>query len=237
MRLLVMRPEDDARSLAAALATMRHEAVVAPLMTIRLLHDASLPDERWQAILLTSANGARALGARRDARALISVPVIAVGEASAVAAREAGFARVESAAGDVAALADRAAKRFAPGGGPLLHVAGTAVAGDLKGDLERRGFSVTRIALYEAKPATALPEAAAAALKAGAVGGAFFHSPRTAGIFATLVRKAQAEASLAGVTAYCLSQAVANELAGLPFAAIRVSGTPDQPALLALLSD
>lgn len=237
MRLLVMRPEDDARSLAAALATMGHEAVVAPLMTIRLLRDASLPDERWQAILLTSANGARALGARREAGALISVPVIAVGEASAAAAREAGFTRVESAAGDVSALADRAAKRFAPGGGPLLHVAGSAVAGDLKGDLERRGFSVTRVVLYEAKMATALPDAAAAALKAGGVGGALFHSPRTAGTFAILLRKTQAEASLAGITAYCLSQAVADELAGLPFAAIRVAGTPDQPALLALLSD
>ncbi|HEX7775548.1 MAG TPA: uroporphyrinogen-III synthase, partial [Parvibaculum sp.] len=79
MRLLVTRPDEDAGPLAAALAAMGHEAVVAPLLTIRMLRDVALPDQRWQAILITSANGARALALRRAAVALASVPVVAVG--------------------------------------------------------------------------------------------------------------------------------------------------------------
>ncbi|HEX7775905.1 MAG TPA: uroporphyrinogen-III synthase, partial [Parvibaculum sp.] len=120
-------------------------------------------------------------------------------------------------------------------GGPLLHVAGSAVAGDLQGDLEARGFSVARVVLYAAEAATVLPEAAASALKAGRIDGALFHSPRTAASFAALVRSARLEGALSGVTAYCLSAAVAEALAGLPFAAVEAAASPDQTALLALL--
>ena len=149
--------------------------------------------------------------------------------------REAGFTQVEAAGGDVISLARLAMQRLSPGGGPLLHVAGSVVAGDLKGDLEARGFFVTRVALYDAVAASELPEAAASALKAKRIDGALFYSPRTARSFAALVRGAEAEAMLAGVTAYCLSEAVADQLAGLPFAAIRVAAAPDQQSLLALL--
>lgn len=235
MRLLVTRPDEDAEPLAALLAGLGHEAVIAPLLTIRILADAALPDERWQAILITSANGVRALTARRAAAALAGVPVLAVGEASASAARAAGFMQVEAAGGDVISLARLAMQRLSPGGGPLLHVAGSVVAGDLKGDLEWRGFSVARVALYDAVAASELPETAASALKAKRIDGALFYSPRTARSFAALVRSAKVEAMLAGVTAYCLSEAVADQLAGLPFAAIRVAAAPDQQSLLALL--
>lgn len=233
MRLLVTRPDEDAASLIAALTALGHEAVAAPLLSIRILPDVKIPDADYRALLVTSANGVRALGAHK-AR-FLSLKVFAVGEASADAVRKAGFAEVEAAEGDVLSLSALVARRLPPEGGPLLHIAGSIVAGDLKGDLEARGFSVTRAVLYDAIPVTALPDEAAVQLKTGRIDGVLLYSPRTARTFAGLVQESGVKDSLSGVTAYCLSQAVADGLNGLGFAAVRVAAGPDQLSLLRLI--
>ncbi|MCE9647996.1 MAG: uroporphyrinogen-III synthase [Parvibaculum sp.] len=235
MRLLVTRPDEDAGPLLAALAARGHEPVAAPLLTIRFLAEPAIPPAPYQALLVTSANGVRALGARKGE--LGRLKVFAVGEASAEAASEAGFAEVVSAEGDVASLVRLVAARLSPADGPLLHVAGSVVAGDLKGDLERRGFAVMRAVLYEAVAAMRLPEVARAGLAGGGIEGVLFHSPRTARTFASLAREEGLGGALSPVTAYCLSQAVAEALAGLPFAAVRVAGAPNQSSLLSLIRD
>lgn len=230
MRLLVTRPEEDAGALIAQLEALGHEAMAAPLLSIRALDDAEIPQAPYRALLVTSANGVRSLGGHKAG--LLALKVFAVGEASAEAARAAGFADVEAAGGDVVSLAALIVRRLAPEGGPLLHVGGSVVAGDLKGDLEARGFSVTRAVLYEAVTPPRLPARAADALRAGRLEGVLLYSPRTARTFAHLVRSEGVEASLSRVTAYCLSQAVAEALAGLPLAGVRVAAAPDQLSLL-----
>ncbi len=236
MRLLVTRPDEDQAALAETLDALGHQTIAAPLLAVRFLADAAIPDTPYQAILITSANGARALRRRREVARLATLPVLAVGEASAAAARVAGFADVASAEGDVEALAELALRRLEPGGGPLLHVAGSVVAGDLKTVLEGHGFSVDRVTLYEAVAAERLPIAAADALRAGAIDGALFYSPRTARSFAALVQMEGVAQTLVTVTAYCLSQAVAEALAGLPFKAVAIAPEPNQAALLGLLA-
>ena len=236
MRILVTRPEDDAGALAEALSAMGHEAVAAPLLDIRILRDEKIPDTPYQAVLITSANGARAVGARLEIARLKHVPVLAVGEASAAAARKAGFATVESAGGDASALAELALKQLEPGAGPLLHVAGSVSAGDLKGELEKKGFSVDRVTLYEAVPADVLPDAARDALKTGTVEGILFYSPRTARIFADLLRAEGLDGAIAPLSAFCLSPAVAEALQGLSFKSVRIAREPNQQALLDLLA-
>ena len=61
MRLLVTRPEPDNERTAAVLRAQGHEVVLAPLLHIEAVADADLGAPPWAAILLTSANGARAL--------------------------------------------------------------------------------------------------------------------------------------------------------------------------------
>lgn len=234
MRVLVTRPDEDAAPLVATLEERGHEVVSAPLMEVHPLADAVIPDTPYQAVLVTSANGARALGARREMARLVGARVLTVGDASAAVAREAGFGDVESAGGDVVALADLAERRLEPGAGPLLHAAGSINAGDLKSDLERRGFSVDRVALYDTRAAERLP-AAAVEFLAGPGGGVLLYSPRSAKIFARLVREAGLDGTLVAFTAYCLSAAVAEALEGLPLAGCKVAEKPNQEALLALL--
>ena len=69
MRLLVTRPEADAAALAGILAGRGHEPIMAPVMSIRFLDQAAIPSRAWQALLVTSANGARALARRPEAAA------------------------------------------------------------------------------------------------------------------------------------------------------------------------
>ena len=102
MRLLVTRPAEDAAPLAALLEEKGHEVTLEPLLTIEPVDNAVLDFEGVQALLITSANGVRAFAERNAERDL---PVLAVGDASASVARELGFTNVESATGDVAALA------------------------------------------------------------------------------------------------------------------------------------
>lgn len=183
MRLLITRPEEDSRQLAEALAALGHEVVPGPLLEIAEIADAPLDMEDVTGLLVTSANGLRAFARRIEARDL---PVWAVGDASARCARDFGFTRVESAAGDVEALAALVADRVEPGAGVLLHPAGSKVAGDLAGRLEASGHRYRRAVLYEARKATRLPGPTAEGLKAGRLDGVLFFSPRTAETFVAL---------------------------------------------------
>lgn len=228
MRVLVTRPEDDARALVATLAERGIDSIVAPLLTIRPLA-VDLDLDGVQAVLVTSANGARALG--RLARGH-DVPVLAVGPVSAQAAKSEGFADVRAAGGDVAALADLA-RNLDPGAGTLVHVAGRDTAGGLAGRLERLGFTVRRAVAYEALTASELPASAKSALEAGRIDAVLLFSPRTAATFVRLARSAGVE--LGRVDAVCLSAAVADAARALPWRAIRVALRPDTQALLDLL--
>ncbi len=235
MRLLLTRPVEDAAPLAALLREQGHEVLLAPLLEIRELAAPAPALDGVQAVLLTSANGARALARAAVDPATFSLPAFAVGEASAEAARQAGFTSVESADGDVAGLARLVVERLRPDAGALLHAAGTRLAGDLAGDLAGHGFEVRRAVLYEAATATALPEAAVTALTESRLDAVLLFSPRTAATFARLVAQAGLAAACPKLIAYCLSPAVAAKLAGLDWRRIAVARRPEQEHLLGLL--
>lgn len=232
MRALITRPQEDAEGLAHLLRRRGLEVVVEPLLRIVPRHGATVPLDGVQAVLATSANGVRALAAATPVRDL---PVLAVGDASARCARESGFATVLSAAGDADSLAELVRATLRPEDGALVHAAGTAVAGDVTGKLTAAGFRVSRVVLYEAATAEALSDSLAEELVAGKIDLALFFSPRTARTFVNLVRRHGLEACCRAVAVYCLSAAVAAELAGVEWRRLRVADQPDQPSLLAAL--
>jgi len=232
VRALVTRPRENAAPLVDALAERGIEAVVEPLIEIRAKPGLRPELGDVQAILLTSANGARAVAAATDRRDL---PVYAVGAATAGTAAAHGFADVHSAGGDVESLEALVSASLDPAGGALLHAAGSEIAGDLAGRLDAAGFTVRRAVLYEAVPADALGAAAVAALRTGAIDLALFFSPRTARTFVRLTEAAGATAECARILAFALSPAVAAALAPVSWRGIRVAARPEQAALLALV--
>ncbi|MBI1180579.1 MAG: uroporphyrinogen-III synthase [Alphaproteobacteria bacterium] len=232
-RILITRPEPDAVPLAARLDALGHTSLAEPMLEIRFLDDAPFDPAGAQALLFTSANGVRAAAARDAGRAL---PAWCVGDATAQAARAAGFARVESAGGDVAALAALARRLGDPAKGPLLHVAGTVAAGDLAGLLETGGFTVRRAVLYEAKAASRLSPPAIEALRSGTIDAIALFSPRTARTFAKLVREEGLEADCGRIDMLCLSDAVSAALDDLPHKRMLTAAEPTQDALIELIS-
>ena len=101
MRVMITRPREDAEALAGRLAEDGIESLIEPLLEIIPRAGETLDLDDVQALMLTSANGARALGRATDRRDLA---VYAVGPATAAAARAAGFTTVATAGGDVEAL-------------------------------------------------------------------------------------------------------------------------------------
>jgi len=235
LRALVTRPRAEVAALARALAARGIDAVVEPLIDIHIRSGPGPDLTGVQAVLCTSANGVRAL-ARLSAER--GIALFAVGEATAARAREEGFARVASAAsagGNVAGLARLARERLRPDAGPLLHIAGSEVAGDLAGELRRDGFVVDRAVLYEARPAAGLSAATVRAVAGGIIDFALFFSPRTAAIFARLADHAGLAAALRQVSAVSISAAADHALEGIAFRGRCIAATPDQQGLLAAL--
>jgi uroporphyrinogen-III synthase len=232
VRLLLTRPREDSEPLAARLAEMGHEALIEPLLIVRALENVAIDVAGVQAILLTSANGARALADRPVDRA---IPVLAVGDATAAAARAVGFTDIVSAGGRAEDLATLAATRLRAGNGPVLHVTGRHVAGDLAGRLEAAGFVMRRAVLYQAEAVPAFSESCKSALKSGSLDGALLFSPRTARIFAGLIVAEALDTASGRLDIYALSQAVADAVNGPAWRRILVAARPTQEDLLDLL--
>ncbi len=222
-RVAITRAAPEAERTAARVRACGAEPVLAPLITIVPCgYDTSSAGA--QALIFTSSNGVRAFPDVRGARDKL---VLAVGDATAEAARAAGFTDVRSAAGDVAALAALAKAALDPARGKLIHIGGDHLAGDLSGQLAAVGFKVERRVAYAAVAASVLPAAFAAPLDI-----VLFHSARAAEAFLAL-----GAPRAASLTAGCLSPAVA-AAAGSGWRRLIVAPTPREPALLdAVLKD
>jgi uroporphyrinogen-III synthase len=231
---LVTRPREDSAGLTAELRSRGLEVMVEPLLDIVPVEGASVDAAGAQAILATSANGIRAFARLHADR---SLPVLAVGDASARAALALGFTRVDSAGGDVDTLVNLVRNRIDPAAGVLLHAAGSVTAGDLSGSLAALGYGVRRLVLYQAVTAVDVSPALHSALTTSAVDLALFFSPRTAATFVTLIGSAGLGASVGRIHAYALSANVARTLSALPWRRLTIAADPTQAALLAALDD
>lgn len=227
--MLITRPEAAAGATAAALAARGFTPVLAPLLRIETLAP-SLPDPaRVDAVVIASPRAAALPPAWHQRR------LLAVGSASAAAARSSGFAAIDDAEGDAAALIALARARL-PSGARLLLAAGRGQGAGLAAGLREAGFRVTRRAVYAATPLSALPEAARAALTEDRLHAALFFSAETARCFARTVRRAGLAGRLAGIIAISIGAPAAMALEGLAWRDMRIAARPNQEAMLALLA-
>jgi uroporphyrinogen-III synthase len=116
---------------------MGREAVVAPIFQVREVSWEAPNPVEVDAIMLTSANAPRLAG--RQVEPFTGLPCFAVGEATAEAAREAGFSEVHAGPSDGAALLTLLAER---GMRRALHLCGRDVLAldhpDVEGDEAHR---------------------------------------------------------------------------------------------------
>ena len=223
MRLLVTRPEADAARTAEALRARGHEAVLAPLLRIESVKaEFGGP---FDAVLMTSANAARAVAGHRRARELFSLRCLTVGDRSAEAARAAGFTRVESADGALPDLVRLVTQRHA--NGRLLYLAGE----DRAGEFSSHGVAVETAVVYRAIAVEQLPPDVAPAQ----FDGVLHYSRRSATALLRLAERAGALNAVIGLAHYCLSAEVAAPLRAAGAERIAVAASPTESALLTLL--
>ena len=179
MRLLVTRPGDDAERTAGALRARGHEPVAVPLLAIEFCAPAELGAGRFAAVVMTSANAARAIASHPHCAALVALPLFTVGARTAEVARETGFATVTSADGGWPDLARLVAERLAGVRQPLLYLAAEQRAGDLAGALAAHGLTVETVVVYRAVANPSLAPDLRAALADG-LDGVLHYSRRCA---------------------------------------------------------
>jgi len=213
--LLVLRPEPGAAATFARALAAGLQPVATPIFTTGPVAWEAPDAAAHDALMLTSANAVRHAGPALDLyRAL---PVYAVGEATAIAAIDAGFADVRVGTGDAAALAALMAR---DGISRPLHLAGREFR-----DLPDAVMPITRRIVYAAEPVAVLPPAARAAIERGGV--ALIHSPRAGEVFAYLLSDAGIEPVNVAIAAISQAAAVGR------WGEVAIAATPDDSALLA----
>lgn len=208
-RLLVLRPEPGASMTAERARALGLTAVAAPLFEIEPLEWDAPEAGGFDGLLLTSANAVRHSGERLQG--LRGLPVYAVGEATAEAAREAGFSIAATGDGGVDRLLGSIEQDW-----KLLHLCGE----DRRDPLHARQ-RITNVPVYRACPLDS-PDLSAAD---DAV--ALIHSPRAGRRFAELVHDR-------ATTIIVAISPVAAEAVGSGWAAVESAPEPNDDALLAL---
>ena len=231
MRIWVTRTADEAEATAARLRQLGHAPLVGPVLAIKPMQGAAPDLKGVCALAFTSRNGVAAFASQCHER---EVPVFTVGHATAQAARMAGFKTVESADGDVVALARLIARRVGALAGAVLHPGAEEPAGDLAGALHAHGVTGRAHPVYSAEPLD-LPIAVVAALHADPLelDGLIVHSPRAA---RRLAEFEELERAAQHLSAYCISDAAAEPLRRLNFRSLAVAAAPNEASLLEALA-
>ena len=230
MKMLVTRPEPDGQVTLARLDAIGIEAVAAPVMARQTLDTSLPPPDGFTAMVLTSANAIRSLVDRQALEQYRHLPVFAVGDHTAREAREAGFARVSSAAGAFQDLVN--AMTIARMRGPIFYPAGKHQSADLAKALAPLGVMVATAKVYEMVAVDALPEDVVADL-GGDIGAVLAYSRRSAQIFASLAAHVPDERRR-NLAMLCLSEAVAEPLLAARFSRISLADRPDEDAMMSL---
>jgi uroporphyrinogen-III synthase len=235
MRVLVTRPAHSAERTARRLREMGHEPLLLPLA--EPVHD---PDAALQALsathgalAVTSAEAIRTVAKLGDRLAPhLGRPLLAVGEATAGAARELGFRSVAASAGSGRELAEEIARNVPAA---LLYLAGTPRAEGFEKRLAELGLRFAVVECYGMRPIAPDPSSVAALLDEGRPDAVLFYSRRTSENFFRIPQIVSSTERLSAVRLLCLSQAVAEAVPEGLRKNVAISPVPDENGLLSLL--
>jgi uroporphyrinogen-III synthase len=239
MAVLVTRPHPDDETTAASLRARGFDVLRAPMLRFEpvVFHDDM--NARYGAVIVTSANALRGIEPHLKGHRMLELPLFAVGEHTAAAARRAGFTHVVSANGDAANLRDLVlaslkAKELKKAS-TLLYLAGAEIARDLASELEESGFRVVTQTTYKMIAVKSLPRETCDAFAANQVEAVLHYSQRSARAFLDAARAAGVEISALAIPQCCISAAVASVVRDAGATQVVVAATPDENALFEAL--
>jgi uroporphyrinogen-III synthase len=210
-RVVVLRPEPGASETLKRARELGLDAVSVPLFEVEAVQ-WQMPNGSFDGVLLTSANAVRQAG--EDLQKLRALPAYTVGEATAQAAREAGF--------DVAATGDDGAERLLGSIDPQLRL--VHLCGEDRKDVPQARQEITPVAVYRS---TAVQSPDLAHVSGGVM---LVHSPRAGSRLGELVQEK------GDVAIVAISNAAA-DAAGTGWEHVTVAEKPTDEAVLALAAD
>jgi uroporphyrinogen-III synthase len=239
MAILVTRPLPDGATTASALRAKGFAVLLAPMLRFEPVAFHNDSDSSYGAVIVTSANALRAIETKLQGSPWLKLPLFAVGEHTADAARAVGFTQVISASSDAAGLRERIVTsvkaKVLKKTSPLLYLAGADLARDLPGELGERDFTVVTRTTYRMVAAPNLPEETRKAFVAHEVEAVLHYSRRSARAFIEAVRAAGVEISALSLPQCCLSAGIATVVRDAGAARVIVASSPDEGALFVAL--
>lgn len=211
---------------------MDHEAEILPLSGIEPVA-ASIPQGPFDGVIFTSANAPAQLVAQAGGEKLSDLAAWCVGDKTAQAAREAGFTKTLSGAGDVEELATMVATNM-KAGARLLYPRARHVSHDLRTSLP--GMELIGIVIYEARLLDPGVRALRVALEHCSGGAALIYSNRSAAHLVALAAKYRLLDKLAKLTLIAISEKTAAAIPEDSGFAIRIAGRPTEGAMLQQLA-
>jgi uroporphyrinogen-III synthase len=240
MAVLVTRPHPDDEATASALRARGFEVLRAPMLRFEPVPFHDDADARYGAIIVTSANALRAIAPHLEGSRLLKLPLFAVGEHTAAAARDAGFGGVIAARGDAGALRDlvlgAVKSKQLKKASTLLYLAGADLARDLAGELGEKGFTVVTHTTYRMIPASRLPREICDAFVANRIEAVLHYSRRSARAFLDAARSGGVEISALALPQCCISATVAAVLRDAGATQVTAAAQADENALFEALS-
>lgn len=220
-RVWVTRTQARAKRSAARFTALGYEAMISPLLRVEPAAISPPLPPHNATIIFTSQNGIDAFCALSTGR---DYPVITVGDATADAARAAGFTAVTSASGSAADVTALILDTPDPDA-VYWHVAGRHVRGSIVEALWSSGLSAQRHIYYTTQSVVTWPDGGP--LKAGDI--ITLYSPRAAKTLASF------EFDLSEITVLCISPATNAALGRKSTARSIVSDHPTEAAMITAL--
>lgn len=245
MAILVTRPAPDHAATATALRGKGFDVLLAPMLRFEPIAFEPASDARFDAVLVTSVNALRALAETSARQRWLTTPLYAVGERTAQAARDLGFASVTAASGDGASLRDLVVAQLCPRAlkksalkksAKLLYLAAADRAVNLDDELSPFGFEVVTVTTYRMIATPDLPADVCDAFTAGRIDAVLHYSGRSAHSFVAAARAAGLEIMALAVPHCCISANVAAVLREAGATQVAVAAAPDEDALFETLN-
>ncbi len=249
-KIIITRPETDAKAFATALSTQNIEGIIEPLSHIEYEKAASLPPH-FDAIVVTSRHALLSPLAQTLAR---NVPLFVVGESSAKLAYTLGFTDIHMAGENVEALATYIRRHCEEALPPkqsslvtrkdsgllrpeslamtFLYLRGTHIHHDLAKLLPN--FTIEERIVYTTHLMPELSPECVRALCERQLSGVAFFSTRHAEHFITLCNHHKLE-PYSDLTAYCMSAAIAAPIKNHPWKNVVISPSQNAASMVEVI--
>ena len=232
-KILITRPEPEASSYAAELRAQGFDPLVSPMLRIEGL-DFKSPDlSGVQGLVFSSVNAVRMYCAKvKTGR---EIPVFCVGDRTAAEAKDQGFIHIYNAKGTADDLVQCVCTHTDNAGGALLYIRGYRVAKPVGMLLEKQGFEVRSLEVYDAKIVEGLSNNVQSLMSEGGVEAVILFSGRTSEAFLKAVEKDGLFDACSSIKVLCISTAVLEYVRDYKWSGAYVCDKPDRDSMLMLL--